>query len=79
MILPFQVCFPVEFEKAYVLSACLLLQMVPDADRRNGEEKQEAEYVWGVAAGKSCPLGTGIRSQLWMNGKQEFCFIKMCF
>lgn len=62
LILFFQVCFPVEFEKAYALSACLLLQMVLDAERRNGEEKQEAECVWGAAAGKSCPLGTGIKS-----------------
>lgn len=47
LILLFQVCFPVGFEKAGALSACLLLQMVLDAERRDGEEKNERESMLG--------------------------------
>lgn len=45
LILLFQVCFPAGFEKAGALSACLSLQMALDAERRDGEEKNEREYV----------------------------------
>jgi len=41
LILFFQVPFPVGFGKAGALSACLSLQMVHDAERRDGEEKSE--------------------------------------
>lgn len=47
LILLFQVCFPVGFEKAGALSACLLLQMVLDAEIRDGEEKTERESMLG--------------------------------
>lgn len=43
LILFFQVCFPVGFEKSGALSACLSLQMVLDAERRDREEKKERE------------------------------------
>lgn len=38
-------CFPVGFEKADALSACLSLQMALDAETREGGEKKEKEYV----------------------------------
>lgn len=62
LILLFQVCFPVGFEKAGALSACLSLQMALDAERRDGEEKNERERLcWGVAVRKYYSLGTGIK------------------
>lgn len=45
LILFFQVRFPVGFEKAGALSACLSLQMELDAERRDGEEKKERESM----------------------------------
>lgn len=74
-ILFFQVRFPVGFEKAGALSACLSLQMALDAERRNGEEKKE-RVCRGVTVGKSYPLGTGIKSWLWLTGKEKICFMK---
>lgn len=44
-ILLSHMCFPVGFQKTGALSGCLSLQMVLDAERRDGEEKNEKEYV----------------------------------
>ena len=47
LILFFEVRFPVGFEEAGALSACLSLQMALDAERRDGEEKKERESMLG--------------------------------
>lgn len=53
LIILFHMCFPVGFGKAGALSACLSLQMVLDAERRAGEEKNEREYVGVLQLEKS--------------------------
>lgn len=73
LILFFQVRFPARFGNADALSACLSLQMVLDAERRDGEEKKEGERVClGVTVRKCYPPGTGIKSRLRMTGEEKF-------